>query len=405
MQIVPIISSLRRNKIGALLISMQIALTLAIVCNSLSIIQQRIQRMHRPSGIDEANIFTLGNSWVGEPSDLAARTEQDLAALRSIPGVIDAASSESFPLRGGGWSSSLMLQPEQKQPSAHAALYFGDQHMLAALGVRLVGGRWFSAEEIGEYRMNDVSAPRTMIVTRSLANMLYPAGDALGKTVYLHPKIPSQIIGIVERLQTPWVSSSWAEVFVENSMLVPYHFVNNGLDYIVRTQPGQLAAVMKQAEKTLFDTSRARVLENTRPFQETRERAYRTDRALSLILGTVCALLLTVTAFGVVGLTTYWVAQRRRQIGMRRALGARRVDILGYFQTENLLIAGAGAVLGIGLGLAANLWLVSSLEMTRMSVGYISLGAAIVLALSQASVIWPALRAASISPATAARGL
>jgi putative ABC transport system permease protein len=106
-----------------------------------------------------------------------------------------------------------------------------------------------------------------------------------------------------------------------------------------------------------------------------------------------------------VGLTSYWVAQRRRQIGMRRALGARRVDILRYFHAENLLIAGVGAVAGIGMCLAGNVWLAHLLVLTRISPWYICLGALAVLCLSQAAVLWPALRAASIPPAIATRGL
>jgi len=117
----------------------------------------------------------------------------------------------------------------------------------------------------------------------------------------------------------------------------------------------------------------------------------------------VCALLLAVTACGIVGLTMYWVAQRRPQIGVRRALGARRIDVLAYFHTENLLIAGAGAVLGIGLGLAVNVWLATNLALTRVSPAYVCAGALVVLALCQVAVLWPALRAASIPPAVATR--
>jgi putative ABC transport system permease protein len=122
-------------------------------------------------------------------------------------------------------------------------------------------------------------------------------------------------------------------------------------------------------------------------------------------LAILCALLLVVTACGIVGLTMYWVAQRRRQIGMRRALGARRIDILRYFHTENLLIAGGGVLLGIAAGLVGNIWLASTLALTRMSAGYIGAGAIIVLGLCQAAVLWPALRAASIPPASAIRNL
>ncbi len=90
---------------------------------------------------------------------------------------------------------------------------------------------------------------------------------------------------------------------------------------------------------------------------------------------------------------------------MRRALGARRVDILRYFQTENLLISGAGAFLGVAGGLGANLWLANHLAVTRMNPVYIGVGAVIVLFLGQLAVLWPALRAASIAPSLATRGL
>src|ERR1700722_10340129 len=114
MEIVPILSALRRNRVGAILIGIQIALTLAIVCNSLSIIQDRLAKMGRASGIDEENVFTLSNSWVGQPTDIPQKVTQDLVALRSIPDVVDASSMNSYPLRGGGWSQGVQLQQHQK---------------------------------------------------------------------------------------------------------------------------------------------------------------------------------------------------------------------------------------------------------------------------------------------------
>src|ERR1700733_3109503 len=98
MECMVILRALRRNKVGAVLMSLQIALTLAIVCNSLSIIQQHLRHMDRPTGIDEANIWTLRNRWLGEPADLKARVLADLAALRSVPGVVDAEAANTFPL-------------------------------------------------------------------------------------------------------------------------------------------------------------------------------------------------------------------------------------------------------------------------------------------------------------------
>jgi putative ABC transport system permease protein len=68
MSIHPILAALRRHKSGVVLISMQIALTLAIVCNAIFIIGQRIERVNRPTGIDERNLFLVTQQWVGAPT-------------------------------------------------------------------------------------------------------------------------------------------------------------------------------------------------------------------------------------------------------------------------------------------------------------------------------------------------
>ena len=138
--------------------------------------------------------------------------------------------------------------------------------------------------------------------------------------------------------------------WVENSVLEPYHYLAQSSHYLVRTQPGQLDAVRHSSEQKLFEIHRARVLDKIQSLTEARHEVYQDDRGLALILGVVCVILLGITAFGIVGLTSYWVAQRRRQIGIRRALGATRGAIVRYFQTENLMIAVTGAVVGIALG-------------------------------------------------------
>ena len=103
MEIVPILRALKRNKVGAILVALQIALTLAVSANAMSIIQQHLAAMGRPTGMDEANIFTCQNHWVGDPENLRASIEADLAALRNTPGVVDAEATKVIPLRGGGW--------------------------------------------------------------------------------------------------------------------------------------------------------------------------------------------------------------------------------------------------------------------------------------------------------------
>jgi putative ABC transport system permease protein len=120
-------------------------------------------------------------------------------------------------------------------------------------------------------------------------------------------------------------------------------------------------------------------------------------------MSVICVILLSVTAAGIVGLTSLWVGQRTRQIGVRRAIGARKIDILSYFQIENLLIAGGGAVVGTLFAFGLNDWLMRHYEMMRLPPFYVGLGVVAMLVLGQAAVLVPARRASNVPPFVAAR--
>lgn len=397
---------MRRNKVGAILIGVQMAITLAILCNALFIIEQRIALAKRPTGLDESNIFVINNQWVGDPTDLPAKLQADLAALRATPGVVDAVASNSYPLNNGGSTEGVLLAPEQKEPTALTALYLVDEHGLNAMGLKLIAGRNFNADEVTDkVGYTDLNPPAAVIITKALADKAFPGKSAVGEAIYsefFKKRVP--IVGVVDRLQVPWTQATgWGSKFNYNSTLMPFRFVAPYIHYIVRAQPGQITQVQKAAEKKLIDLSRARVIEKNWTLTEARADAYQDDRGLVVILSVVCAALVAVTAFGIVGLTSYWVAQRRRQIGIRRALGATRQAIVRYFQTENFLIAAAGSLIGVGLAIALNLWMVSTFEMERLHAGYAYIGALLVLLLGQLAVLWPAMKAASVPPALATR--
>jgi putative ABC transport system permease protein len=361
----------------------------------------------RPTGADEANVVLIQNQWVGNPPDLSARLQGDLAALRSLPGVQDAFSTNSYPMSGGGSSTGISLHADQKNATATAALYFGDEHAIAGFGLKLIAGRNFNSDEVvDKVGYTDLKPPAAVIITRVLAEKLFPNANAVGQSIYdetLKGQVP--VVGVIDRLQVPWVGAGgWGSQFNDSSVIVPFHLlIPYPTFYIVHAQPGQAAPVMEAAQKKLFDISRARVIEKTQTLTAARAEAYKDDKGLVVILGVVCAALLAVTAFGIVGLTSYWVAQRRRQIGIRRALGATRNAIIQYFQTENLMIAGAGAAIGIALAVSLNLWMVNAFAMERLHTSYTLIGAVVVLILGQAAVLWPALKAASIPPALATR--
>lgn len=409
MEIRPILSALLRNKIAPLLVALQVAISLAILANALHIVTQRYQASIRPSGIaDEADSFVIEMRPTKKQPLTEVLAQQVLArqALMGTPGVAAAAWVSQVPLMLSGWNSSLAVDRKQVQPTALASLYLSPDPLIDTLGLRLVEGRDFKADDVEEVDF-DAADPKSksVIVTQALARKMYPdASSFVGKTILFgtgSDAPEAQIIGVVERLQTP---DAAIKEQGEYSLIRPIRSaIINSAQFIVRTEAGQRDRVMRDVETLMHKVTPYPVIVKTTSLDKARAKRYRDDRTLAWMLVVVSGLLLLVTASGIVGMTSLWVSQRRKQIGVRRALGARRLDILRYFITENLLITTGGVAAGLIMAVALNQFLVSQLEMSKLPIIYLTAGALAFWLLGVLSVYGPAWRAASISPAVATR--
>jgi putative ABC transport system permease protein len=402
----PILSALTRHKAGVFLIALQVALTLAIVANAIFVISQRVIYISRPTGIDEANIVVVDNRWVGAltQEQAQARTAADLAMLRQLPGVADAYADYSFP-GAGPWATlwGIGLSANQKSPTSYSEAYFTDEHALATYGVRLVAGRNFRADEVTPGSRLEQSTAGPIIITQDLAKKLFPVESSLGKAVYVGG-IPRTIIGVISDMEVPAVGT---RTFAYRSVLSPIRWADVGGDqYIVHAKPGQAEHLRLSLATALYNVSRIRVIDavdGVQSFHSLRSKAYSRDRGLVILLSTASIILLLATAGGIIGITVYWVDERRRQIGLRRALGAKRSEILAHILTENFFIILLGVGVGSLLAFAANIALMHFLEMTKLPTIYIALGSAVLLMLGQCAALSPARRAARMSPMEATR--
>jgi putative ABC transport system permease protein len=408
MHIQPILAALRRHKAGTILIALQIALTLAIVCNALFLIHQRLSHLNETSGVDEANLFVIRNEWGEQYSTQQAveHIQQDIVTLRQLPSVQDVSASNSYPMRGISWDNFITMKPDQIGHTSDAAYYTGDAEFLRTLGAKLIAGRDFRPEEVQNMGLRQNVDPPVAIITKAMANKLFPKGNALGNTFYAMTSKPITVIGIVDVLHRGDVSS-WSIRYFGESMVVPIRLaVPYGLHYLVRAKPGQLDAAMHEAPKALYAENRMRMIDpkdGLLSFAEIRRRAFESDRGMAILMSIICVVLLAITAAGIVGLTSFWVGQRRKQIGVRRALGATHRDILSYFMTENLLISLGGIVIGVVLAFAFNLWLVTRLSLELLPLTYVLAGMVILVLLGQGAVFAPALRASRVPPIEATR--
>jgi putative ABC transport system permease protein len=409
MELRPILSTLRRHKTTAWLLILEIALTCAIVCNAVFMINHRLQHMQMSTGIDEHALVQIQVAEVAPLPDIYARAREDLAVIRQVPGVQAATLVNQVPLGMSSSNSNIMLEPTQRQPTLNAGTYFGVD-LGPTMGLRLLAGRYLRPEEVLDSDVvlkaladgdTKVIAPVT-VITQAMAQRLWPGGEALGKMVYLGP-IGVRVVGVIEQLAR---ANAYDDATAQYSMILPM-FMGAGKDqsYLIRTRPQDRHAVLKAAVAALKKADPRRVVTTQRTYDEVREKFFENDRSMAGILVGAIAALLIVTALGIVGLASFWVAQRRRTIGVRRALGATRRNILVYFQTENFLLATIGIALGMVLAYGINLFLMMHYELPRLPAVYFPVGAIALWLIGQVAVLGPALRAAAVPPVVATRSV
>jgi putative ABC transport system permease protein len=399
----PILSTLRRHKTAAALIVLQIALTCAIVSNAVFLIEQRLTRMNAPSGLAESELLRIRIDNIQRDEQADAHTLQDLTTLRRLPGVRSATMISQVPFGSNSSDTGIQLTPDQASDSLRVSFYLVDEAALDTLGLHLVEGRGFTADDIllqsALEHDPDAKIP-VALLDQASATALFPGRSAVGQLIYVLGSVPTRVVGVIDRLVPPQPQRYVAD----HSLLVPVRTTYRSGSYLLRVDPAQQATVLPQAVDALRALSTQRIVREQRPYVELRQAFFRQDRWMAALLVAVCVALLVVTALGIVGLASFWVQQRTRMIGVRRALGATRAQIVGYFQVENLLLSGVGIVLGGAAAVAINQLLMQHYELPRLPWLYLPVGAAVLVALGQLAVLGPARRAAALPPAAVMRG-
>jgi putative ABC transport system permease protein len=397
----PIASALWRNRTGALLVAVQIAIGLAVLVNAIYVVKQRVELIGRPTGMDTANMIWVASAGFAKDYDYEATWREDIAVLRGMPGVKAASLFSNIPLSGGGSSTGYQARPGEVSPkeTIPGNKYDVDEAAIAALGVKLVAGRPFEASEILPPSETFEDAPQA-IVTKTFAKKLFPGDENfLGKTFYNGLSEPTVIVGVMEHMQGAWVG--WDDL--ENVVLFPRQKNGPTSIYLVRTEPGQRDAIMRDIEAKLGGSNPDRLLRWVRPFDYFIDQSYLRDRNMAVFLVSVTTALLAITALGIFGLATFNVSTRIRQIGTRRAVGARRMDIVRHFLVENWMVTTAGIVAGCGAALGIGYWISVEYELPRLDLYFLVGGVLAIWLIGLAAALQPARRASTISPAVASR--
>jgi putative ABC transport system permease protein len=186
-------------------------------------------------------------------------------------------------------------------------------------------------------------------------------------------------------------------------ILYPAVPANKGVvRYMVRAEPGMVDDLYTALDASLLRVNDGRLI-SVRTLQEIKANTYRPNTVVTGMLGVLSVLLVLVTSLGIIGLTSFSVTQRTREIGTRRALGATRGAILRYFLVENWLVTSTGLTLGLVLTYALNFSLAQAADVSRIGWTQVATGMLVLWLAGLMAALVPALRGTTVPPVLATR--
>lgn len=401
-EIGPIVKSLLRRPTGPVLIILQLAITIAIVSNAMSFIQQRVEFITRDAGFQRQGLLRI---WVKQDEsrgDINTTIENDLRLLGSLPSVEAVTAINGLPMgyRGGtsGFATAPRLDIEGQEVYSLAASTFEvTDGWLAALGVTLVSGSDFKFDEYLRYRPESTPSSSPIIITEAVAEKLFPGKDPIGQSMYMGELYSFTVVGVIKNMLGHQVHSETPY----QSVIYPKMRLFDDSQYLVRIDDPNEELVLSDLVEKLRLEADDRIVGDEKTMTTITKDGYRGEYAMITLLSVVLGLLVAVNALGVVGLTSFWIGQRRKQIGIRRALGASRVAVVRYFLVENVVLVGTALAIGAFAAMLASAYMVKSYGFDPLSWLYIPAAGLIVMCITLSAAIMPVSKAARISPVEA----
>ncbi|GLQ99481.1 ABC transporter permease [Dyella mobilis] len=401
-------STLRRRSFMPTLVMLQVALACAILSNVSFLAWQQMEPMLAPSGVDTENLILVDGLDAPNRSWTKAEVQAGTEALREVPGVRAVSAAMGLPMVVSVLSVRAYSGPTGVKVGANA--YEGDD-LLDTLGLQLVSGRNFLSSEYRDIGSDQgKGVPEPVIITQSLARQMF--GDSVPLGQLLHSPGDgtdpgSVVVGVVRHLLRNQVGMA-TNGRADDTVLLPDRVADSWLlSYAVRVDPQMRAAALRGVRKAVKKQFGPLLPTGSTPKSEfyatRRAEVFKSRRAALVLFAGVALTVMAVTVIGIMGLTGFWVQKRTPQIGIRRALGARRSDILRYFLAENTLIVGTGVALGMALAYFGNSWLMRYYELPHLPWAWLPLGAAAMVLVGQLAALGPALRAAAVPPIVATR--
>lgn len=397
----PILLGLKQTVLIAAIVILQVAVTLAAVSHSAFSTNILLKDWNVASGLDETNLVTTQAQFFVDGTDMARAIRTDLDNLARLPGVQQVMAANQVPFEAERISAVYKETGNEAQRYLAASFEFGP-NALSLLGVELVSGRNFYDNEYIQAPLDaNTRYPSVIMISESLAAEVFGGENPLGKTLWpVRNQQPAEVIGVYADFMTGVTLNSIGKSY--NSIIRPMTMWSEfqfDPGYLIRVESGAAEALLEPARETIYEQS-GRYLHTNEVLTRTKKRMFDGRSSQAIVLLSVSAILILITGLGMAGLVSFLVSQRRKQIGIRRALGASKPKILQYFLLENSLLTLIGLFLGAILTIVIALYypVLGSSE----SLNYpLLLGAALFLWLINIIAVYvPAKRASNIQPGT-----
>lgn len=400
MEIKPILLGLKQNKFMASIMVLQIAFTMAVLSVSVFLAAATLKEWNLPSGIPHDDVIRVTPRFYDESVNVSAAIIDDLQRIKAVDGVEAVTASDQIPFAAED-VTEVYLSSEQEAQSYQTSIFRADEQFMSVFNLKLVAGRSFTIADV----ISAEEAPNSeVMISEAMAKVLFPDDNALDKTIWLREGGDAvKVVGIYSDFMNGERLNYFGKSY--QTMILPRSVWQYGAEphYLIRMETGTAVQRLEDIA-TIFYQDQGRYLETYEVMSRIQKRMYdgRGSRALTFLV--ISLVLVLITSFGIAGFTSFQVNQRRKQIGTRRALGARKADIMAYFITENSIITLFGLLLGTIVTLVFSFEL-STIEQQNILDFILLAGIAIMLWLINVTAVWvPGRRAMKVSPAIVTRG-
>ena len=404
MDIKPIFLGLKQNKFMALLMITQIAFTMGVLSSSVLVASETLREWNKPSGIPHEDIIRISPEFFDDTQDIGRSLSNDIIRVKDIPRVINVAPSNAVPFTAENMID-VYLATEEDAQGYKTVIFESDEQIFDVLQLALIEGRMINASDVikGEREQTPQNASEVMI-SEDMAKVLFAEESAIGKTIWLEKNAePVKVIGIYSNFMTGerlnGRGKSYQSIIrpqVKWSQVQQPH-------YLIRVEQGTAVTLLEDIIEVFYQ-ERGRYINSSELLKRTQKRMYdgRGSRALTFLVLSI--VLLIITGLGITGLTAFQVTQKRKQIGTRRALGAKKSDIMRYFITENSILTLIGLVIGVVVTLSITFELSEQAGQNFFNMGILLMTALTLWLVNTLAVWFPAKRAANIAPTIVTRG-